>query len=78
MGWRSPGIPPFAGFWSKDDILASVYSTLGSHPDYWPFFLLAFVSVFLTAYYIFRVWFLVFSGNGRATRRCPTPTRARG
>jgi len=58
------GIPPFAGFWSKDDVLGSVYSTLGTHPDYWPFFLLAFLSVFLTAYYIFRVWFLTFSGDG--------------
>jgi proton-translocating NADH-quinone oxidoreductase chain L len=62
-GLALSGIPPFAGFWSKDDILASVFSTLGSHPDYWPFFLLAFFSVFLTSYYIFRVWFLVFSGG---------------
>ena len=77
------GIPPFAGFWSKDDVLGSVYSQLASHPDYWPFFLLAFLSVFLTAYYIFRVWFLTFSGEaprdpslphaheGPWTMRCP-------
>ena len=57
------GIPPFAGFWSKDDILASVYSQLGAHPEYWPFFLLAFITVFLTAYYIFRAYFLAFSGE---------------
>jgi NADH-quinone oxidoreductase subunit L len=57
------GIPPFAGFFSKDEILSSVYSTLGSHPDYWPFFLMAFATVFLTAYYIFRAWFLAFSGD---------------
>ncbi|MGA8664361.1 MAG: NADH-quinone oxidoreductase subunit L [Thermoplasmata archaeon] len=57
------GIPPFAGFWSKDDVLGSVYSQLGSHPLYWPFFLLAFAAVFLTAYYIFRAWFLAFSGD---------------
>jgi NADH-quinone oxidoreductase subunit L len=62
-GLALAGIPPFAGFWSKDDILASVYSTLGAHPDYWPFFLLAFAAVFLTAYYIFRAWFLAFSGE---------------
>jgi NADH-quinone oxidoreductase subunit L len=62
-GLALAGIPPFAGFWSKDDILGSVYSQLGAHPDYWPFFLLAFAAVFLTAYYIFRVWFLVFSGD---------------
>ena len=68
-GLALAGIPPFAGFWSKDDILSSVYSQLGSHPDYWPFFLLAFAAVFLTAYYIFRAWFLAFSGE---TTRDPT------
>jgi NADH-quinone oxidoreductase subunit L len=62
-GLALAGIPPFAGFWSKDDILSSVYSQLGSHPAYWPFFLLAFAAVFLTAYYIFRAWFLAFSGE---------------
>jgi NADH-quinone oxidoreductase subunit L len=62
-GLALAGIPPFAGFWSKDDVLASVYSSLGAHPDYWPFFVLAFAGVFLTAYYIFRAWFLAFSGQ---------------
>ncbi len=64
-GLALAGIPPFAGFWSKDDLLAGVYSTLGSHPAYWPFFLLAFATVFLTGYYIFRAWFLAFSGEPR-------------
>ncbi len=68
-GLALAGIPPFAGFWSKDDILAAVFSQLGSHPAYWPFFLLAFAGVFLTAYYIFRAWFLAFSGP---TTRDPT------
>jgi NADH-quinone oxidoreductase subunit L len=62
-GLALAGIPPFAGFWSKDDILSSVYSELGTHPAYWPFWLLAFAAVFLTAYYIFRAWFLAFSGD---------------
>ena len=57
------GIPPFAGFWSKDDILASVYSQLGAHPEYWPFYLMGLVTVFLTAYYIFRAYYLAFSGE---------------
>jgi NADH-quinone oxidoreductase subunit L len=63
-GLALSGIPPFAGFWSKDDILSAVYSDLGAHPAYWPFFLMAYAAVFLTAYYIFRVWFLAFSGDG--------------
>jgi NADH-quinone oxidoreductase subunit L len=62
-GLSLAGIPPFAGFWSKDDILGAVYAQLGAHPMYWPFFLLAFAAVFLTAYYIFRAWFLAFSGD---------------
>jgi len=62
-GLALAGIPPFAGFWSKDDVLSAVYSQLGAHPAYWPFFLMAFAAVFLTAYYIFRAWFLVFSGD---------------
>ncbi|HXY46521.1 MAG TPA: hypothetical protein VEK13_01300, partial [Thermoplasmata archaeon] len=68
-GLALAGIPPFAGFWSKDDILAAVYSDLGTHPEYWPFFILAYAAVFLTAYYIFRAWFLAFSGD---TTRDPT------
>jgi NADH-quinone oxidoreductase subunit L len=58
------GIPPFAGFWSKDAVLGSVYAAATSQPAYWPFFALALVTVYLTAYYIFRAWFLVFSGPG--------------
>ena len=70
-GLALAGIPPFAGFWSKDDILSAVYSQLGSHPAYWPFFLLAFSAVFLTAYYIFRAWFLAFSGDRRRDETLP-------
>jgi NADH-quinone oxidoreductase subunit L len=63
-GLALAGIPPFAGFWSKDDIMGAVYSDLGAHPAYWPFFLLAYAAILLTAYYIFRAWFLAFSGDG--------------
>ncbi|MFI5415617.1 MAG: proton-conducting transporter membrane subunit, partial [Candidatus Lutacidiplasmatales archaeon] len=57
------GIPPFAGFFSKDDVLASVYTAAQSQPAYWPFLILAYATVFLTAYYIFRAWYLAFSGD---------------
>jgi NADH-quinone oxidoreductase subunit L len=75
-GLALSGIPPFAGFWSKDDVLSSVYSQLGTHPLYWPFFLLAFATVFLTAYYIFRVWFLTFSGDALRDPTLPEPHEA--
>ena len=57
------GILPFAGFWSKDDVLGSVYSQTAAQPLYWPFLICAAVTVFLTAYYIFRAYFLAFSGE---------------
>ena len=62
-GLSLAGIPPLAGFFSKDDVLGSVYVAAQTHPLYWPFFLLALLTVFMTAYYIFRVWFLTFSGD---------------
>jgi NADH-quinone oxidoreductase subunit L len=58
------GIPLTAGFFSKDDILGSVFSATSANPAYWPFFLLAMLTVFLTAYYIFRAWFMAFWGPG--------------
>ena len=57
------GFPGFAGFFSKDDVLASVYSETAAHPLYWPFLIFAFAAVFLTAYYIFRAFFLAFYGE---------------
>jgi len=62
-GLSLAGIPPLAGFFSKDDVLGSVYSAAQTHPLYWPFLVLAFLTVFMTAYYIFRAWFLAFSGD---------------
>ena len=56
------GCPPFAGFFSKDEILASVYSW-----SFWGFVVLAFSSVF-TAWYMFRLYFSTFHGNYRGTQ----------
>lgn len=55
------GIPPFAGFFSKDEILASVYS---KSPLLWSFGIV--VSV-MTAFYIFRVLYLSFGGKFRGS-----------
>ncbi len=55
------GIPPFAGFFSKDEILAKVYL---QHPVL--FTLLSVTSV-LTAWYMFRLFFLTFHGSFRGT-----------
>ena len=53
------GIWPLAGFWSKDEILAS---SLENQPV---LFYLALLTVFMTAFYMFRVVFLTFGGGYR-------------
>ena len=57
------GIPPFAGFFSKDAIIEAVQlSHVGGHG----FALFAvMVGVFVTAFYSFRMLFLAFHGNER-------------
>jgi NADH-quinone oxidoreductase subunit L len=54
------GIPPFAGFWSKDGILASALaddSALG-----WALLVAGLAGALLTGAYAFRLYFAVFSG----------------
>jgi NADH-quinone oxidoreductase subunit L len=59
-GLSLSGIFPFAGFWSKDAIVASTYEE-----HYYLLFGLALLTVFLTAFYIFRAIFLAFTGEPR-------------
>jgi len=54
------GVAPFAGFWSKDEILADAFK--GGH---WIVFSVLTVTAFLTAFYMTRQWRLVFFGNFR-------------
>jgi NADH-quinone oxidoreductase subunit L len=51
------GIWPLAGFWSKDEILVSAFE---SQPV---LFALALITVFLTAFYMFRAIFMTFHGE---------------
>jgi NADH-quinone oxidoreductase subunit L len=53
------GIWPLSGFWSKDEILASA---LEAQPV---LFALAMITVFMTAFYMFRVVFMTFGGDYR-------------
>ncbi len=59
------GVPPFAGFFSKDDILAALTNGM-THGDNKLFFTVIFaVAVFtalLTAFYTFRAYFMTFWG----------------
>ncbi|HEV8353569.1 MAG TPA: NADH-quinone oxidoreductase subunit L [bacterium] len=53
------GIPPFAGFWSKDAILLEAFY----HNT--PLFVIGELGAFITAFYIFRMIFYTFSGELR-------------
>jgi NADH-quinone oxidoreductase subunit L len=62
------GIIPFAGFWSKDDILVALsaathYEALGYF--YFLILCIALLTAFLTAFYTFRAYFLTFWGETR-------------
>jgi NADH-quinone oxidoreductase subunit L len=60
VGWLAiAGVPPFSGFWSKDEILASAWD---KSPVLWA---IGLVTALLTAFYMSRQVFLVFFGNER-------------
>jgi len=53
------GIPPFAGFFSKDEILWRAYQ------QNWIYWLVGVLTAFLTSFYMFRLWFMTFFGEYR-------------
>ncbi|MEP7202488.1 MAG: NADH-quinone oxidoreductase subunit L [Ilumatobacteraceae bacterium] len=60
VGWLSiAGVPPFSGFWSKDDILLAAYD---KSPVLW---VIGLVTALLTAYYMTRQVIMVFYGEAR-------------
>ena len=52
------GIWPLSGFWSKDEIIASAMQNPA-------LFILAMITVFMTAFYMFRAIFMTFTGEYR-------------
>jgi len=64
VGWLAiSGIPPFSGFWSKDDILSSVWAYHGQLGHL--LWAVGFLTAGLTAYYMSRQVALVFYGKER-------------
>jgi NADH-quinone oxidoreductase subunit L len=60
VGWLAiAGVPPFAGFWSKDDILLNAFH---KSPVLWA---VGLATAILTAYYMTRQVYLVFYGQPR-------------
>jgi len=64
-GLALAGIPPFAGFWSKDEILLEAY-----HHDQ-VLFALGAAGAFLTAFYVFRMIIYTFTGTLRSHNAHP-------
>ena len=56
------GIPPLAGFWSKDEILASAFARSGWFSVLW---IIGLITALLTAFYMTRQWVMVFLGEPR-------------
>lgn len=60
VGWLAiAGVPPFSGFWSKDDILLAAWE---KNRALW---LIGLITALMTAYYMSRQVFLVFYGGER-------------
>src|SRR6202171_3777567 len=53
------GIPPLAGFWSKDEILWQAYNTS------WVYWLIGVITAFITSFYMFRLMYMTFGGEYR-------------
>ena len=53
------GIPPFAGFWSKDEILGNAFA---ANPVLWG---VGWLTAGITAFYMFRMYFSTFEGKFR-------------
>lgn len=57
-GLALAGVPPLSGFWSKDEILTSAYASGNT-----AIFIVGLLTALLTAFYTFRLIFVVFFGE---------------
>jgi NADH-quinone oxidoreductase subunit L len=56
------GIPPFAGFWSKDEIISQAYKS-----GHYAIFVVALLTAIITAFYVTRMVLLTFFGEYRGS-----------
>jgi NADH-quinone oxidoreductase subunit L len=56
------GIPPFAGFFSKDEILWQAFSSPHGSKIFW---VVGVITAFMTSFYMFRLVFMTFAGEYR-------------
>ncbi len=60
------GIPPFAGFFSKDEILAFAFARGGQSPVFYLFYGMGLLAALLTAIYMARLMAMTFLGENRS------------
>jgi NADH-quinone oxidoreductase subunit L len=59
------GMPLFSGWYSKDAILAQAYGFFWTHKQHLLLFVLPLATAGITTFYMFRMWFLTFTGKPR-------------
>jgi NADH-quinone oxidoreductase subunit L len=59
------GIPLFSGWYSKDEMLAGAFGFAVTNKQHFLLFLLPLVTAGITAFYMFRMWFMTFTGKPR-------------
>jgi NADH dehydrogenase subunit L (EC 1.6.5.3) len=70
LGWLAIlGVPPFAGFWSKDKIIESAFAVGGTRG--WILGLITLIGAGITAFYMSRLFFMTFHGKRRWTEEGP-------
>jgi NADH-quinone oxidoreductase subunit L len=68
------GVPPFSGFFSKDEILlgateVAMHETIIPSWVGWFVFVVLFLAATMTAFYMFRLYFLTFTGDYRSAAK---------
>ncbi len=63
------GIPPFSGFFSKDEILAAAFARGADTPIYYVFYGMGVLAALLTAFYMARLMAMTFLGENRTGER---------
>ena len=67
------GIPPFSGFFSKDEILYHTFAS--SNPLHIVLWLIGLATAGMTSFYMFRLWFKTFFGEPRIEQNATVESR---
>ncbi|PYO59388.1 MAG: NADH-quinone oxidoreductase subunit L, partial [Gemmatimonadetes bacterium] len=63
------GLPPFAGFFSKDEILGAAFAEAAVRPLWYTFWAMGLAAALLTAFYMTRLMLYTFHGPNRTGER---------